>query len=212
MPRVTLAQMDAQVLHRIEENSLFYSQSERYNAINENLRILQCYTGWYQQTVPMPTLSIAGRTIYDIPASIIVPLNVRFDLRSLEKSSLDSSAYSSRDVLTKANSAPRYWIPMGLRKFIMSPGDSIGGRFMEVTGIAEVPQLVNSTDAFTLSDEFADLVEDGSYLSLVLKEGGKVLADAMRDVLPGWKSKLRELSRWETMKNPNLVKEMVSTR
>jgi hypothetical protein len=202
--------MQADVYNRLENNTLLYSLAEVTNAINENVRILNAFTGFYQPTVPLSTLTIPGRSIYEIPSNIIVPLTVRFERRDLSKSSLDSSAWSSRDVLIKKGGAPRSWIPIGLRRFILSPVDSVGGRYLECVGIAETPLLVNPTDSFSLSDEYTEAIEDGSFLTLVLKEGGKILADAVRSVLPRWKSKMQELSRWEALQDPNLSEEVMS--
>jgi len=212
MPRVTLAEMQERVYHRLEENQLLYTSQEVTNAINENLMVLNCHAGWYQQTAILPTLSIPGRVIYDVPAPIVVPLNVKFDNRGIEKSSLDSASYSSANVLTKTGGPPRYWIPLGLRKFILTPIDKIGGRQIECTGIADVPPLVNPTDFFVLSDEFTNAVEDGSFITLILKEGGKILSDALRTIYPAWKAKMQELRRWESMKAPHVSEDTVSTR
>lgn len=211
MPRVTLAQMQQDVYHRVEQNTLLYPSAEVTRAINSGVKSVNNHTGFYQQTVPLPSLSIAGRAIYEVPSPIFIPLNVRFERKALDKSSLDSACYSTPNILTKRGT-PRYWTPLGLRKFITSPVDPIGGRFMECTGICDPPPLVNPTDYFVLSDEFTLAVEDYAFLNLIVKEGGKVLSDAIRSVLPALKNKMAELGRWDMLKNPNIQEEMASTR
>lgn len=211
MPRVTLAQMQERVWNRVEVNTLLYPSAEVTRAINSAVKTLNNWTGFFQQTVPLPTLSVVGRVIYEVPSPIFVPLNVRFERRSLEKSSLNSACYSTANILTRGG-IPRYWVPLGLRKFTMTPIDTIGGRYLECTGICDPPRLVNATDSLALSDEYTQAVEDGAFMSLITKEGGKILADAMRTVLPMWKERMRELARWDAMKNPQLVTEMASTR
>lgn len=215
MPTVTLAQMRTQVYHRLEENVLLYGQSEVDDAINEQLRVLNCWTGWYQQTVGFTQLSIPKRFFYDIPAPIVIPLNVKWDRKGLDKSSLTDAVMTTRDVLTRTSAVdgpPRYWVPLGLRKIAMIPADAVGGRYMEVTGIADPPKLVNASDSFSLSDEYTDAIEDGSFISLVLKEGGKILADALRSVYPQYKAKLMELRRWQTLKNKDLSRQLVNAK
>lgn len=215
MPSITLAQMRTQVYHRVEENTLFYPVSDVDDAINEGLRILNCWTGWYQQTVGFPQLSIPKRFFYDIPSPIIIPLNVKWDRKGLDKSSLTDACMTTREVLTRTSAVdgpPRYWVPLGLRKLAIIPADATGGRYMEVTGIANPPKLANASDSFSLSDEYTDAIEDGAFMALVLKEGGKILADALRSVYPGWRAKLMELRRWQTMKNKDLSRQLVNAR
>lgn len=203
--------MQQDVYHRVEENTLLYPLAEVTRAINTAVRSVNCHTGFYQQTVPLPALSIPGRAIYDVPAPIFIPLNVRFEQRALEKNSLDSACYSTPNILTRGG-IPKYWTPLGLRKFSVGPIDRTGGRFLSCTGICDPPVLVNPTDYFVLGDEFVLAIEDHAFLSLIVKEGGKVLADALRTVYPALKTKMRSLSRWDMAKNPNLPEEVMSTR
>ena len=65
MPQYQLQDLDLRVLDRLEGNSLFYVQSERYNAINEALRVLNIFTGFTQGVVSVPGGTQAGRYIYD---------------------------------------------------------------------------------------------------------------------------------------------------
>lgn len=215
MPTVTLAQMRTQVYDRVENNTLLYQTGEVDDAINEQLRILNCYAGWFQQTVGFAQLSIPKRFFYDIPAPIIIPLNVKWNRQGLDKSSLTDAIMTTRDVLTRTSAVdgpPRYWVPLGLRKMMLVPADAVGGRYMEVTGIADPPKLVNATDSFSLSNEYAEAIEDGAFISLVLKEGGKILADALRSVYPKYKAKLMELRKWQTLKNKDLSRQLVNAR
>lgn len=175
------------------------------NAINETLNIVNSFVGFYQlsQGVPATTpggnSTNPGQVIYGTPAPILVPMRVTFEGVDLKKDSFTNLLLGRPDLLnqtTPAYGTPMFWSPIGLNLFCISPSDGVGGGYLEVTGVAEVPKLVNATDVVVLDDEYSELVEVGAFLRLVLIEGGKVFSDAYQANYKPWLKKLRSLSRW----------------
>ena len=80
----TLADIDAAVLSRLENNDVFFQTAERYSIINEALRCTNLLSGFYQGTVQL--ISQAGQLVYDVPPGWSTPSGARSKGYSLTRS------------------------------------------------------------------------------------------------------------------------------
>lgn len=213
MPAITLSELEARVYRRIEENFLFYPKYQVDNAINEALQVLNLFTGYYQSTLTIG-VTVATRFWYDVPNTMIFPMQVYVDRRMIFKASLSSTCTSIRDFLSANNlndGGPLYWIPIGIRAFIVTPADTTGGRSLEIVGVVEPPVLTSSADVAKLSDSWLELVEDYAFYTLVLVEGGKIFADASK-LFQKFQKQMRELQMWQTQINERYFVETESLK
>jgi hypothetical protein len=78
---------------------------------------------------------------------------------------------------------------------------------IEVWGISTPALLVNSTDTLTLDDGYAELITEYAYRNLVMKESGKVFADASAGY-QNWLKRAKELQHWQAKINPRFWVEV----
>jgi len=203
---VTVGQLKADLLGRVEGNSVFYDAQELLDAINEANLIVQLMSGHRQVTVSLSRLTIAGRVFYRIPDGVLIPMAVYFEQRQLNRSALSAINRHQPDWMRRrtAQWGPvDQWIPIGTRWFAIYPGDSKGGHHIEVTGIAAPTDLTSDSDVLEIEDIWADTLREQAYVALVLGDGGQILKTAV-EALRGDRSGVVELSRWKLLADPKL--------
>lgn len=214
MPQYQLQDLDARVLDRLEGNSLFYVQTERTNAINEGLRVLNMYTGFTQGVVSVPGGTQAGRYIYDQPAGLLFPMAVAFNNRQLRRTTFRALAQRyrlwSQDTTTSFGPVAEWW-PIGVQKFGIHPADVISGLPLAIVGVIEPTLLVNPTDVINLPDEFTETVVELAAHVLQLKEGGKIFADASA-LYQKFLSEMKDYGRWRWMIQPRYFVEVEAVK
>jgi hypothetical protein len=185
MPRLTLGDLDARVLARVDGNALLYTQAERYNAINEAIRVLNLATGFIQVTLPVATWSIVNRVWYDVPAGIVIPLRVQYENTYLGRLSLKAIGLSTpgwtQETTVTAAQPVTNWVPFGLTKFGIYPAATIGGSQILVTGVAEPAPLVNPADSVSFPNQVDAAFDLLAVHTLQLKESGQAFAAASAD-------------------------------
>lgn len=204
MPTITLAQLREKALARCEGNSTFYTSDEVDWVINEALRTLNLFTGFYRLTVQLAGYSVANQLVYDTPSAIMAPRIIYFEGRQLQKLDLRSLARARRNWATDTTALRGrvdYWAPIGARKFVITPIDSTGGRDMAVTGIGETPVLSNASDLMTIENEYVEIVTEYCAHRLPLKVGGKIFADGSLALNTFYKV-MQERLQYESYKNP----------
>lgn len=200
MPVLTLAGLRTRVYNRIENNSLFYPTVTVDLRINQAIQNVNLFTG-FNQARTGGGFSVANRLIYNCPPGVIFPMKIFLEGKELLKTPLQSMVQGARQILKPATGrAPSYWIPIGLRQYCIYPAP-LGGKFIDIWGVTEPAKLVNPTDTMTLADEHANLVEDRAFITLTLKEGGKIFTDASK-IYPKWLVRMKDLRMWEEFTNP----------
>jgi len=196
MPAITLATFESLIWSRLENDTAFYPSGEVDDATNEALRIAAAFKG-FAQTRQSAGNTVANQVLYSVPSPILYPTDVFWAGTELFKSPANATAQQFAAWLggLPGNGPPAYWVPLGIKLFAIVPADPNGGNLLEVAGVAEQAQLVNSGDTAVLPDQFADVVVEHAVIALQLAEGGKVFADATQryKVLA---AKLKELGDW----------------
>lgn len=209
MPSVTLGDLKARVYGRIDNNVDLFPAAEVARAINCGIGVLNLFSGFLQKTAPVDT--VAGQYLYSTPTGILIPLRVDLDDSFLDKTNLQSLNHSAPAWMLE-NSAntgqlPYHWCPVGVSKFVIHPADSVGGRQMDVTGVAEPTPLVNDGDVIGYPNEFADAIEDYAAHYLMLKCGGVVAIQAMYQYA-AFMRRANELKRYKSKIAPTFRVEV----
>lgn len=181
MPTYTLSQLEALAYGRVDNNTALYGQAEVDAVINEAIRTLNLFTGFYQGSAQVPGFSVPGQRVYNTPSPILFPVRVQFEKVTLAPTSLHVLAKNHRDWAyhTTANYGPvQDWARVGISQFVIHPADAAGGQAMLVTGVQETPLLVQPGDTMVLDDEFVEIIEEYCAHRLPLKVGGKIFTDA----------------------------------
>lgn len=191
----------------MENNTALYDRvTDVDRAINEALRVTNLFTGWSQGRSGAG-FSVANRVIYVKPSKMLFPMKLYMDQREIPKESISTLANTEQRWIKGIGARTRYWAPIGLNLFALYPSDKLGGRDLEMWGITEPARLVNDSDTATISDELVDLVIDHAFMNIVVKEGGRIQADAARLYRP-WIAKMNNLRYWEGKINPSGKVEM----
>lgn len=215
MPSVTLSDMSARVLTRLDNNSLLYTQAEITSAVNESVRVVNGIIGYLQGTISVPGFSRPNQVWYDVPLGILFPLRVQFERSYLEQSSVDNLGLTAPNWLTETTantgSPVVHWAPCGLGMFAIHPADSIGGNDLQVTGIIEPTQLVSGTDVIQLPNEYSESIEEMTVVVLAFKEGSKIFQDAL-PLYQKFQNKMGKMQRFQVFRQPQQRAEMVQRR
>jgi hypothetical protein len=203
VPVVTLEALRAQVYSHLEDNTVFYTQAEVDDAINDAIRVLNLFTGFISATASVTSVNTGA--VYAVPAGILIPTRVAFLGRPLGRSSFRSMGRSRQNWLaesTETQQSPvERWVPMGLNKFAIHPYDGIGGRQITVTGVAEPTPLAGSSDEAQYPSEFQDALTLYAVHSLLLKAGGMAARSAMMQY-QSFLSRMKDLRRYQAKINP----------
>lgn len=182
MPTLTLQDLDNRVLSRLDENTLLYSQSARYSAINEAIRVLNLATGFLQATVPVPGWSQVNRHWYDVPQGLVMPVRVAFNGFYLGRTSINKLGLTHQNWIADTTANTGYqvyrWAPFGMKKFAIYPADSVGGGNIMVTGVAEPTVLTQPTQVVQFPTEVLTAFDALASHTLQLKESTQEFANS----------------------------------
>lgn len=204
MPTYTLGVLKGLVYDRVENNTQLYTSEEVTLVINEAIRITNLFSGFCQGSVQVPGFTVANQLLYNTPSPILFPTQVSFEGRVLGKIGLTRISEDIRNWATDTTSSygpVARWVPIGINRFAIHPIDDIGGNDLLVTGVLEPIQLVNDGDVMQLDDEFVTLITEYGGHRLVLKEAGKIFADASVLIQTFWRE-MKRLKRWQGFKAP----------
>ena len=179
MPSYTLAQLDDLLLDQLDGNGLLYPQAQRTQVLNDAVRKLNFLTGMIENTIPM--LSLPNQLVYTMPAGILFPIKVYAESVELEKYSMRQLGTKYRNWATDSTAAygpAARWAPIGVSQFVIHPQYAVGGRLIEVQGVAPVVPMVNADDKVDMDDEQVPVLIDYCRGRILLKLGGKPFASA----------------------------------
>lgn len=199
----TLDALDQAVLSRLEENSTFFRQTERYAIINEAIKCTNILSGFYQGSIL--DISQAGQLIYTTPIGMLYPQRVTFEGIQLDPIPITRIGQDYRTWTTDntaKNGQVARWVPIGINYYCLHPADSNGGGSIEVTGVLEPPLLVLPDNSMILPDQYANIVIEYSASRLPLKCGGKNASDATILYSKSFQPAMKKLTNLQHFKFP----------
>lgn len=180
MPTLTLSDLSARVLARLDGNSNLYPQAEITSALNEATQVLNAFTGFLQTSQTIS--SVANQTFYSLTTgsgNMLLPLRVQFDGTYLEMLNINEigQRFSTwlADTTASTGLPVSYWVPFGFSSFAIYPADAIGSNTISVVGIQDPVLLVSSGNTITVSNEIAEGIDNLAFNILTLKETGSIL-------------------------------------
>lgn len=208
MARFTLADLKALVYARLENNFWMYQPDEVRLAINHAYWLSNMICAWNQETYPLNSgATIANRHIYNVPDAIIFPTKVVFEGQDLERVSL--SALSNgwplflQDTTASTGKQVSRWCPVGINKFILHPADSVGGGYVEVSGIAQPAEMINDTDMVYIPKEGVTAVVDCAAHQVQCKLQGTPFLQSL-GMFKNFQGLLQLNKYWDSYKQPQL--------
>ena len=210
MPVITLPTFEARTYDRLDSNGAFFPTNEVDNAINEALRVTQCFTAFSMGKVTLPNYTDAYRVIYDVPPGMSVPLSVYFNGRALKFRSLTSMATEYRNWASQDSSFAGQvsnWAPIGTQAFVVQPADAAGGASLEIYGVLDLAPLVSPTDVAPIQDEYLDLIADYAAHVLLIKMPGRMFAQGLM-LYQAWQRRVQALAHWRMGTMPGFPKQL----
>lgn len=185
-----------------------YQESEVTNSINEAIACANVAIGWFQATRPVNSgATIANRHIYDTPEDIMFPIKVSFEGQALEKSPLKAMANNwpifLKDTTASTGKQVSRFTPLGIRKFVIHPADSVGGGLLEVTGIANPDPLVDDADLIYIPKEGVTAVVDYAAHIVQCKLQGTPFMQSLA-YFRNYESLVKLNKYWQNYKQPNI--------
>ena len=216
MPTVTLAAIMSRIYSRLDNNQALYDSASVLNEINDGIAVINLMTGAIQTTVQVATqgatLSSIGQLIYPTPTGMIYPVAVRYEGRELTPISLRALAGQSRSWATEVCSPGKpckYWAPLGISQFVLNPIDSLGGRSLTITGVAEPTPLVLPNDVIPLPNDYVDMLEELVAGVLPVREGGQVFTAAVKNLFGSFVRKVKLKSAYTNLVWPAYFDKIV---
>lgn len=163
--RYTLEELKNQLTERLGENSTFWVEDEKRDAINEALCVWQLMVGEFTVGISM---SADGGAFYGVPAQIGAVQRIKFEGTPLTLSSVNELDLGSPGWQGVAGTPTMYAL-MGLNMFALSPQPTSGT--ITIDGISETPTLTNDGDYVMLGDELLNRILDYAEHYCSFKEG-----------------------------------------
>lgn len=165
--RFNLGMLRARLTERAGNNSVFWVDTEKNDAINEAIMIWQCLTGEFTKTFSTPA---SGSAYQDVPKQIGSVVRVSFNgspvaLISLWELDFGFSGWPG------TSGTPLYWAPLGLNGIAIYPVPTTGSLMYE--GYSEVPRLGGDADFLQTSDNTLNALLSYAQHYLSFKEGGQ---------------------------------------
>ena len=210
MPQLPLSAFESRTYDRLDSNAAMWPLLEVDNAVNEGLRVAQCFTAFSMGKVNLPNTTDAGRVVYDVPAAMSVPLSVYFNGRSIKFRSLASMALEYRNWASQDSSFAGQvsnWAPIGTQAFVIQPADAVGGNSLEIYGVLDLAPLVNPTDIAVIQDEYLDLIADYAAHVLLVKMPGRMFQQGLM-LYQAFQRRMQSLARWRMDTMPGWPKQI----
>jgi len=162
------------ILSRLENNDQFFPRDHVRKVLNLCIRNTNLWIGWYQGSVAIPT--VKDRVAYDVPNSMIFPMSLSLEGRVINKSSFDALVSDNQRLWVEntANTGIQMsdWSLVGIRKFVVYPADSRGGRSMFLSGVMEPPVFDAESSVVTIPvNVYNSIIDYASHLIQVKLSG-----------------------------------------
>lgn len=174
---ITRAQFRSNLRNRLG-NTLFWSDTELNNAINESMRTWNLLTGaWCGKFVVTMT---AGVNWITLPSTITSSTRVEYQGKPLKATSVRDLDNGMPGWETMPG-PPRYWAPAALNLIAVYPTDVDTTNGLTIDGIRKTPSMGSDTATVDLDPGTYDTLLSYARHLLLLKLGGREFAESMAD-------------------------------
>lgn len=221
MATQTLADIIETVYSRLDNNDRLYPRADIVDELNDSMKAVNLFTGAIQRSVTIGTVGddinvpTVAQLIYPTPPGMVFITAVDYEGRSLSMTSLRALAAFSRSWAYDFESTGRpvkFWVPVGVSRFVINPMDRQGGRELMVTGVVDPPALVNDADLMPLGNEFADDVTDLTASMMPVREGGRVFTAAVMGIFAEFIQRMRTKAAYANLAWPTYYQKLRGKR
>jgi len=208
MPTISLSELKSATYSKLEGNQRMYKPAEVTRAINEAIKLANIFSGWFNTTATVPsTATIANRVIYRVPESIIIPEKVSINGVELNKVGLLQLCRNWPEWMSETTESTGYstsrWCPYAFNRIIINPADSIGGAYLEITGIGSPPDLYDDSDVIGVAKDAIPAISD--YAAHIVQ--CKLTGTAFTQSIPMYRTYekyIKSQRKWLAFKQPNI--------
>lgn len=171
--RQSLRNLKDRLTEKVGNNSTFWSDAEKGDAINEAICVWQVMIGEFTTTFTFPATPMV---FYPVPKQLGAVNRILFNgtpLTLISLSELDWGFPGWQGV----TGTPVYWAPVGIDKFVLSPQPSSGS--LKLEGYQETIRLISDGEFIQLGDEEMTRILDYAHHYLTFKEGFPELQASM---------------------------------
>lgn len=207
MATISLQSLKESVYDKLEGNTRFYESVEVVRSINDAIKVMNIFTGFMTGSVTIQ--SVASQYSYTVPAGIFLVARVKYAGKELDPLGFHSLCESNPRWMSQVATADgpvATWTALGLqrsKRIILNPAPHRANAPIEVFGVVEATPLVNDADTINVSTEFSDLIAAYAAHDRMMKNGGKVSADAMI-VYKAFLKRMESLKRYKRKVAPNV--------
>lgn len=196
------------VLSRLENNDRFYTREHIRKVLNLCIQNSNLWVGWYQGGVTI--LTVKDRVCYDVPQSVIFPMSLTMQGRVINKSAF-GALVADNQKLWKQNTANTGiqmsdWSLLGLKKFVVYPADSRGGRTMVLTGVMEPPLFDGESTTLNIPVNVMNAILDYASHLIQVKISGQPFMQSM-SFYKIYSQAMRQLMMWRSQNQPYFTDE-----
>lgn len=208
MPTVSLSKLKESVYSQIDDNTLFFTDTEVTWAINEAIRLGNLFCGWITGTLDAPNggTTIADRVVYRVPYEMAVPQKVVFEGKELDKVGLFQLFRGwpdwMKDTTATTGDPVARWCPYALDRIILHPADAVGGGLLQITGIVTPDELVSDTDTISIPKTAITMIADYAAHIVQCKLGNVPLTQSM-PMYRSYEALIKQYRIWSNYKQPN---------
>lgn len=172
-----------QLTQRVGQNTVFWTEQEKIDAINEAIMVWQLMTGNVTATfsATSPTTSGTSSGISDVPTQIDSILEVSISdtpLTLISMEELDEGLPGWGD--PSGAGTPIYWAPLGITEFALYPPPD-SQLMVDLLGYQELSRL-GAADAIPLQQEEINPILDYAHHYLTIKEGSVELQNTVANL------------------------------
>jgi len=208
MPTITLSELKSLTYSHLEGNRQMYQEDEVTRAINEGIKLTNIFAGWFNTSATVPSVTtIANRVIYRVPESIVIPEKVSINGVELAKVGLLQLCRNWPDWMTDTTATTGQmtarWCPYAFNRIILNPADSIGGAYLEITGIGNPPDLSDDTDDISIPKDGTVAVSEYAAHIVQCKLTGTAFTQSI-PMFRTYQKYIKDQKKWLAYKQPNV--------
>jgi hypothetical protein len=169
--------------------------------------------GWNQLTFAQTT--IGKRVCYDVNPSLIFVTRVTLEGKALDFSYLGSLISDVQNVWKATSDSENIqthsWSFVGFRKIIIYPADARGGKYLQVSGVAEPDLFTAESTVVNVQTSIMNSILDHATHSIQVKLTSKPFTDSM-EFMNMFQDTMMVNTIWTAKKQPLLANQFKEER